>query len=244
MRPFKPQKKSLSDELGSSVGHVKAAAAPGRQRRRGVLNAEDLPAPSLLDAFYRVRRDVKRPLPRTPQPVFHQPLPWATEMGPGRVGGGGRRSGEVPPDGVACGKHSDAVVPEHHRMVEVRGQQAQTRAPSAALGSEVIYCHCEHIFISSSGPAQEPRRSTEHPTDPTSASGPSGGHGHSSTHLMISSCCTCVHVCARVWWTNAASTAAGPICELILLVVPPLRPHTHPEASRSWNTGTTRTWSQ
>lgn len=110
-------------------------------------------------------------------------------MGPGKIGGG-RKSSEVPPDGVACGKHSDPVVPENERVAEVRGQLIQTLPTSADLGSEhhllSLNTARQKNFKSSSEINQEPKRSAENPTDLTSA--PivkvcvSGDHGNSSSH--------------------------------------------------------------
>lgn len=92
--------------------HVEAAAALTPDRRGGALDTEDLVPPLLLTAFFCARHMVNSLLLGTQQPVFHQPLPWATQIGPWKLGRG-RKSSVVPPDGVARGKHSDPVVPEN-----------------------------------------------------------------------------------------------------------------------------------
>lgn len=93
---------------------MEAAASLTPDRRGGALDTEDLLSPLLLRAFLCVSHTVNSLLSGTQQPVFHQPLPWATQIGPWKLGGG-RKSSVVPPDGVARGKHSDPVVPENER---------------------------------------------------------------------------------------------------------------------------------
>lgn len=76
------------------------------------MDTEDLVSPFPLAACCWVGQNGL--LPRTQQPVLHQPLPRATKIGPGHLGGSGR-PGVVPPDGVARGKHRDPVVPGNER---------------------------------------------------------------------------------------------------------------------------------
>lgn len=126
----------LLNKLDSSIWYIKAATPLRLERRGGALDAEDL-SPFLLIAFYRVRHTVNCLHSRTQQPVLYQPLPLATKIGSGKLWGG-RKSPVVPPDGVACGKHSDPIVPENERMVEVidRCFIDPKRQTSPVLGSE------------------------------------------------------------------------------------------------------------
>lgn len=112
---------SVSNKLDSCVCHIEAAAPLTPDRRGGVVDTEDLLSPSLLAAFYRLRHNSL--FSRTQQPVLHQSLPWATKIWPGNVRSSGR-SGVVSPDGVACGKHRDPVVPGNKSMPEgMRGHK-------------------------------------------------------------------------------------------------------------------------
>lgn len=108
---------SVSNKLDSCVCHIEAAAPLSPERRGGALDTEDLVSPFLLlaSAFSQLRHNSL--FSRTQQPVLHQPLPWATQIRPGELGGS-RRSGVVPPDGVARGKHGDPVVPGDESMLE------------------------------------------------------------------------------------------------------------------------------
>lgn len=115
----------MSNKLDSCVCHIEAAAPLRPERRGGALDTEDLVSPFLLVAFHRDRHNSL--FSRTQQPVFNQPLPWATKIGPGKLGGSGR-CGVAPPDGVARGEHRDPVVPGNESMlVGTEGKQTLKR---------------------------------------------------------------------------------------------------------------------
>lgn len=75
------------------------------------MDGEDLPAPLFLAASCCGSHVVRSFLPGAQKPVGHQPLPWATEVWPFGLRGGGGGSSVVPPDGVAGGEDRDSVIP-------------------------------------------------------------------------------------------------------------------------------------
>lgn len=134
-----------SNKVDSCVCHTEAAAPLGAERGGGALDTKDLVSPFLLAAFYRLRHHSL--FSRTQQPVFHQTLPWATQIRSGKVGGSGRR-GVVPPDGVARGKHRDPVVPERRAGLWGRRQRKPERSTTSLRTSHRPWRSPDHQHLS------------------------------------------------------------------------------------------------
>lgn len=102
----------VSEKCHSSICHIEGGAPlrPTPGRGGGAVDSEYLLSLLLSAALCGGGHVVYSLVSEAQQSVAHQPLPGPTEVGAVKLGGG--RSTVGPPDGVACGEHSDPVVPE------------------------------------------------------------------------------------------------------------------------------------